>query len=157
MAVYSLDKLIEETRRLAAEFKRSTGTLLPVSGEIARYDVSRELDLTLNEQQNSSFDAIGNDSRAGLKVQIKSRVVGDIIKSSQRIGQLNPNGDWDLVILSLMNDDFEAMEMHQASHDEILNAVSDSNGKRSKRGAISIAKFKIISQLVWTRELGTNI
>ena len=157
MAVYSLDKLIEETRRLAAEFKRSTGTLLPVSGEIARYDVSRELDLTLNEQQNSSFDAIGNDSRAGLKVQIKSRVVGDIIKSSQRIGQLNPNGDWDLVILSLMNDDFEAMEMYQASHDEILNAVSDSNGKRSKRGAISIAKFKIISQLVWTRELGTNI
>ena len=157
MAVYSLDKLIEETRRLAAEFKRSTGTLLPVSGEIARYDVSHQLNLTLNEQQNCGFDAIGKGEREGLKVQIKSRVVGDIIKSSHRIGQLNPDGEWDLVVLSLMDDNFEAIEMYEATREEILDATSSSNGNRMKRGAISVAKFKIISRLVWTKELGTDI
>ena len=34
MTLYSIDKLIEETRRLAADFRRSTGQPLPVSGEI---------------------------------------------------------------------------------------------------------------------------
>ena len=58
------------------------------------------------------------------------------------IGQLNPDGDGDLVILSLMNDDFEAIEMYQATHDEILDAISDSNGKPSKRGATFYCKIQ---------------
>ena len=51
MSVYSYDKLIEETRKLAAEFRRTTGTMLPVSGEIARHDVSHLLGLELNQDQ----------------------------------------------------------------------------------------------------------
>ena len=156
MSVYSYDKLIEETRKLAAEFRRTTGTMLPVSGEIARHDVSHHLGLELNKDQGSGFDAIGKNEREGLRVQIKSRVVGDCVRPGTRIGQLNPDGDWDLVILSLMDDEFEPLEMYEASRDEIEQAIQGSSNSRKKRGAISVAKFKIIGKLVWTRELGVE-
>jgi len=156
MSLYSIDKLINETRRLAAEFKRTTGTMLPVSGEIARYDVSSQLDLTLNEDHNSGYDAIGNNQREGLRVQIKSRVIGDSVKSGHRIGQLNPNGNWDIVILSLMNNEFEALEMYQLDHKKVAEALTSASEKRGKRGAISVAKFRIIGELVWTKEHGVE-
>lgn len=154
MSLYSIDRLISETRRLAAEFRRTTGKILPVSGEIARYDVSRQLDLTLCHDNNCSYDATGNNQRKGLRVQIKSRIIGDTAKPCHRIGQLNIKGDWDIVILSLMDNEFEPLEMYQASRNEILEAMSASSNNRNKRGAISIAKFKIIGQLVWTKEQG---
>lgn len=156
MAVYSLDKLIEETRRLAAEFRRTTGTMLPVSGEIARYDVSHHLELQLNNEQNASYDATGTGAREGQRVQIKGRVVGDTVKSSHRIGQFNTDSEWDLIIVSLMNDDFQPLEMYQATREEIIEALNP-DSSRSKRGAISVAKFKIISELVWTSETGTDV
>jgi hypothetical protein len=156
MSLYSYDKLIEETRKLAAEFRRTTGTMLPVSGEIARHDVSRHLDLELNQEHSAGFDAIGRNEREGLRIQIKSRVVGDSVKQGHRIGQLNPDGHWDLVILSLMDDEFEPLEMYQASREEIIDAVQDANTHRKKRGALSVAKFKIIGRLVWTKELGVE-
>ena len=156
MSLYSIDKLINETRRLAAEFKRTTGTMLPVSGEIARYDVARLLDLTLNEDHNCGYDAMGNNHREGLRVQIKSRVIGDTVNSGHRIGQLNLNGDWDIIILSLMDNEFEPLEMYQLSHEEVAKALALSSEKRGKRGAISVAKFRIISELVWTKEHGVE-
>lgn len=154
MSLYSLDKLINETRRLAAEFKRSTGTMLPVSGEIAKYDVSTHLKLTLNQENNCGFDAMGRDKREGQRVLIKSRVIGDNVKSGHRIGQFNTNGNWDIIILSLMNNEFEPMEMYQLNREEVIEALSCSNNKRCKRGAISVAKFKIIGELVWCKENG---
>lgn len=87
MATYSIDKLINETRRLAAEFKRTTGTMLPVSGEIARYDVSRCLDLTLNNEPGCGYDAIGNNQREGLHVQLKVGLSG--ILSSRATDSVN--------------------------------------------------------------------
>jgi len=156
MPLYSYDKLIEQTRKLAAEFRRTTGTMLPVSGEIARHDVSHHLDLELNKENTAGFDAIGRNEREGLRIQIKSRVVGDSVKPGHRIGQLNPDGDWDLVILSLMNEEFEPLEMYEASREEIIDAALDASSKRKKRGAISVAKFKIVGKLVWTKELGVE-
>jgi len=151
MSLYSIDKLINETRRLAAEFKRATGTMLPVSGEIARYDVSHHLDLTLSNDHSCGYDAIGNNQREGLRVQIKSRVIGDSVKSGHRLGQLNTKGNWDIVILSLMDDEFEPLEMYQLSRSETIEALS---GTSKKSSTISVAKFRILGELVWTREHG---
>lgn len=153
MTLYSYDRLIDETRRLAAEFRRTTGTALPVSGEIARYDVSHQLGLKLNNEAGG-YDAIGQHYLAGKRILIKSRIVGDSVKTGARIGQLNPDGHWDLVILSLMDDEYQALEMYLATRKEILQALADTSSKRGKRGAISVAKFRIIGELVWTRELG---
>lgn len=151
MSLYAIDKLINETRRLAAEFKRTTGTMLPVSGEIARYDVSHHLDLTLCKDTNCGYDAIGHKQREGQRIQIKSRVIGDSVKSGHRLGQLNANGNWDIVILSLMNNAFEPIEMYQLSHNKIINTFSASN---KKQNTISVAKFKMIGDLVWSQKSG---
>ncbi len=153
MTVYSIDKLIAETRRLAAEFRRSTGQVLPVSGEIARHDAARILGLTLCEQRTGGIDAIGQGGREGQRIQVKSRVLSRDKKSGARIGQLNPNGDWDTVVLVIMDEDYEPCEIYEASREEVEEAMCSSSS-RSNRGAISISKFKIISWLVWTRETG---
>lgn len=153
MTVYSIDKLIAETRRLAAEFRRTTGQTLPVSGEIARHDAARILGLTLCEHRAGGIDAIGTGDREGQRIQIKSRILTSEKKSGARIGQLNTNGDWDTVLLVLMDEDYEACEIYEATREEVQEAMSDSSS-RNNRGAISVAKFRIISWLVWTRETG---
>ncbi len=149
MSLYSIKKLINETRRLAAEFKRTTGTMLPVSGEIARFDVSHHLGLTLCQENNCSYDAIGKGQRDGQRVLIKSRVIGDKVKPGHRIGQLNLNGEWDIIIISLMDNEFEPVEMYQLSREKILIALPENN---RKRGSLSVAKIRNVGERVWCRE-----
>lgn len=45
MDIYSIDKLMHETRQLAAKYHQTTGTALPVTGEIARFDAAKALGL----------------------------------------------------------------------------------------------------------------
>ncbi len=154
MNPYALDKLIAETRRLAAEFRRATGQVLPVTGEIARFDAARLLGLELLENRSGGVDALGHGAREGLKIQIKGRLITDESRGGQRIGQLNRNGDWDLVVLSLMDADYEPFELWEAERDEILEYLDASSSNRARRGALSVARFKIIGRLVWSRENG---
>ena len=154
MAVYSIDKLIAETRRLAADFRSSTGQSLPVSGEIARYDAARLLDLNLCEPRVDGVDAIGKGDLKDQRFQIKSRVISQEKKSGTRIGQLNLNGEWNIVLLVIMDEAYEPCEIYAAEREEILQALDESSSSRNRRGALSVSKFKIISQLVWTRENG---
>jgi hypothetical protein len=158
LTVYSLDKLIAETRRLAAEYKRSTGQSLPVSGEIARHDAARILDLTLCEPRVGGVDAIGNGKRQGQRIQVKSRILTTDSKSGTRLGQLNTNGDWNTLLLIIMDEDYEPCEIYEAARDDIMDEIDEAAGsKRAKRGALSVAKFKNISWLVWTRETGMEV
>jgi len=154
--VYSVDKLITEARRLAAEYRRATGQPLPVSGEIARHDVARLLGLELvPAQEAGGYDAIGAGRWEGKRIQIKGRAIFDEGKAGQRIGQLKLNQDWDVVMLVLMDEDFEPMEIYEAGREDLQDLLSEAtSNKRSKRGALSVARFKIIGRLVWTRENG---
>jgi len=86
MSIYLYDKLIEVTRKLAAEFRRTTGTMSPVPGKIARHDLSQHLDHELNQEHSAGFDAIDRNEREGLRVQIKSRAIGDVVKPGHCIG-----------------------------------------------------------------------
>ncbi|HIE56414.1 MAG TPA: hypothetical protein EYP90_14785 [Chromatiaceae bacterium] len=156
MSIYALEKLISETRRLAAEFRRTTGQTLPVTGEIARYDVARLLDLELLEQRQGGVDAIGRGEREGLKIQIKGRLILDEQKRGQRIGQVNREGDWELVALCLMDGDYQPFAIYEASREEILASLDEVSSRRARRGAMSVARFKIIGRLVWSRENGTE-
>lgn len=155
MELYSIDKLMHETRQLAAKYRQTTGTVLPVTGEIARFDAAKALHLKLIEDPGSSIDAIGTGEREGKRILIKGRAIFDTTRSSPRIGQLNPEQDWDLVELVLFDEQYEAEEIYEATREEIAEAMlNKENSNRKKRGAMSIAQFKIIGQLVWTRENG---
>jgi len=155
MELYAVDKLISEARRLAAEYRKATGQSLGITAEIARHDVARLLGLELVPNQTSGgYDAVGTGRWAGKRIQIKGRAIFDEAKAGQRIGQLKTNQEWDLVMLVLMDENFEPLEIYEAERDEIFGYLNASDSKRSKRGALSVARFKIIGRLVWTRENG---
>ncbi|GAB4359557.1 MAG: hypothetical protein Kow006_28790 [Gammaproteobacteria bacterium] len=152
--VYSVDKLIGEARKLAADYRRATGKPLPgVSAEIAVHDAARLLHLTLTPDAQG-YDAIGSGERDGRRIQIKGRVIFDEEKGGQRVGQLKNSEEWDSVMLVLMDEDYEPYEIYEAMREDLLEAQSASNSARAKRGAISVAKFKIIGELVWDRVSG---
>lgn len=154
MNVYAFDKLIAETRRLAVEYRKATGKPLAVTGEIARHDAARLLGLELVDA-GSGFDAVGRGDRDGLRVQIKGRAIFEDARSSQRIGQLKQGQDWDLLVLVLLDEEFEPFEIYEAERETIEDALDErASNARAKRGAMTVARIKIISRLVWTRENG---
>lgn len=59
MELYSIDKLMHETRQLAAKYRKTTGSTLPVTGEISRFDVAKALNLQLIDDLTLGYDAIG--------------------------------------------------------------------------------------------------
>ncbi len=146
MTLYAVDKLMSEARRIAAEYRRTTGKSLGISAEIARHDACRLLQLEAGDN-SGGFDAYDKD---GKKIQIKGRTIFDESKSGQRIGQLKLEQDWDAVVLVLMDSDFQPTQIYRAEHDEVMDTVEET--KRSKRGAMSVAKFKKIGHLVWQQD-----
>ena len=153
--IFSVDKLISEARHLAAEYRRTTGQPLGISGEIAQHDACQLLDLEAVKDANSSFDALGRGPRQGQRIQIKGRVIFDEAKKNQRIGQLKVEQEWDSVMLVLMDENYETDCIYAADRQAILDALSEqADSKRSKRGAMSVAKFKNVAHLVWTRQQG---
>ena len=152
MSVYSVDRLMDEARRLAAEYRRATGKPLPVSAEIARHDAARLLDLELVDDAELGYDAVGRGERAGRRFQIKGRALFSGARSQQRLGELRMGRSWDSVLLVLMDDEFQPCEIHEAERASIEAALEAADGsKRRNRGALSVARFKAIGRRLWDR------
>ena len=155
MSLYSVDKLISEARRIAAEYRRTTGKPLGISAEIARHDACHHLDLETQEDA-LGYDAVGlSGERKDCRFQIKGRAIFDEKKSGQRLGQIKTEQDWDKILLVLMDEDFATTEIYEASRKEILADIDEvGSNNRSKRGAMSVARFKRLAHLVWNSEEG---
>ena len=154
MGVYAADKLIGQARQLAAEYRRTMGKPLPgISSEIAEHDAIRLLNLAPKTEDVGGYDAI-DPERDNKRIQIKSRTIFDESKSGQRIGQVKLDQPWDSVVLVLMDENYEPYEIYEAERDEIEEFMAKSSSSRAKRGALSVARFKIIGQLAWTQEDG---
>ncbi len=154
MSVYAADKLIGQARQLAAEYRRAMGKPLPgISTEIALHDAVRLLRLEPVEKPQGGYDAT-DPARDHKRIQIKSRTIFDESKAGQRIGQIKVEQEWDSVVLVLMDEEYEPYEIYEAERDELLEYMEKSSSSRARRGALSVARFKIIGRLVWTRENG---
>lgn len=147
MTAYDVDKLMAEARRLAADYHKATGQTLPLSNEIARHDAVRLLKLQLPAEPLAGVDALGCDERSGLKFQIKGRVQFDDSRNRQRIGQLAFDGQWDVVVLVLMDEDYQPTELIEASREALAAALADT--KPNKRGAMTVARFRNLGRVVW--------
>ena len=155
LTVYSIDKLVSEARRLAAEYRRATGKSLPVTAEIAVQDAIRLLGLQPAESNAAGYDALRVRNGKQERLQIKGRAIFDESKSGHRIGQLRLEQPWDVVVLVLMDEHYEPCEIYEADRDTILETINDpSASRRTARGLLSVTRFKIIGRLVWTRERG---
>ncbi len=151
MSVYAVDKLMAQTRKLAADFRQMTGLPLPVTAEIANLDAARLLDLEIIQPPPGGYDAVGlSGEREGLRFQIKGRAIFDEKKGGQRLGQFKLEQSWDAVLL---DEQYEPFENYEAGREVIREAMGEkSESMRSKRGAISIARFRHIASLVCCRE-----
>ncbi len=152
MSVYSVDKLITQARKLAADYRLATGKTFPgVSSEIAAYDACRLLGLEPYADQGQGYDARTSD---GKRIQIKGRTIFDESRSGQRIGQIKLSQEWDSMVLVLLDQDYEAYEIFAADREELLDYVDRPSISRKKRGALSVARFRIIGRLIWSRDEG---
>jgi len=156
MSIYDVSKLIAETRRLAADYRRATGTSLAVSSEIAKHDACELLQLKpAGADVEGGYDATGEyPDWLALKIQIKGRAIFAESKSGQRIGQFKLDKNWDAVVLVLMNEEFETQEIYMAKREEVVRELDELDGKRQNRGAMTIARFKHMARLVWTPQDG---
>jgi len=154
--IYSVEKLIEQARLLAADYKKMMGKPLPgVSNEIAEHDAAKYLNLVLCEDRATGYDAERKEGRGPKRVQIKARAIFNDNFRGQRLGQLKLDKEWDSVILVLMNADYQTDEIFEATREDVFNHMDD-NTSRMKRGAMSVAKFRIIATLIWTKEDGLD-
>lgn len=156
MSVYDVDKLMQEARKLAASYRLATGKPLGISNEIAVHDVIRLMQLRPAPLGDGGYDAIGTGMRDGKLIQIKGRTVNPNASSSQRIGQIKQEQEWDSIMLILMNEQYEPMEIYEAERDNILEAVEQTSAKRRNRGAMSVNKFKKIGRRVWANRDQTD-
>jgi len=152
--LYSIEALMNQTRKLAKEYRQAMGRPLAVSNELAVYDAARLLNLEIAEDNEAGYDAVGREGeRAGKRYQIKARAIFDESKSGQRIGQVKMDKQWDSVLLIVMDDNYEPREIYEASREVLKEALDEAkDSKRAKRGAMSVAKFKIIGQQLWSVE-----
>lgn len=147
--VYSVAKLMNETRRLAASYYQTTLQTLPVTNELARHDAVTLLALNSPAKVSMGVDAV----KEGRHYQIKGRVVLPEQSSQPRIGQLNFQGEWDQVLLVIYNADYQPREILMADRDSIQTAINTTKSeKRKARGALSVAKFRNIASTVWNWE-----
>lgn len=155
MGLYSVDKLMVQARKLAAEYRAATGKPLGgISSEIAEFDAAHHMGLELTPGAGG-YDAVGRSGdREGKKIQIKGRVLIPGKRNNQRIGQIKLGQDWDSLMLVLMNENYESMEIYEAERDVLEEAMDEESGNRTSRGAMSLAKFKNLAQLVWAEEEG---
>lgn len=155
MSVYALDRLLAETRRLAADYRAATGKVLPVSAEIAVHDAIRLLALE-PAPPGSAHDAERTRDGVRERVLVKGRVVFDPARGGQRLGQLRLDREWEVLVVVLLDGRYEPTELIEVPRpavEEVLGADAPSAG-RARRGALSVARARIIGERVWSRELG---
>lgn len=149
--LYQLDKLMEETRSLAAKYRAATGQTLPVSHDLACYDAMRILGLIAPVTTEASVDALKVTDDGQQKYAIKGRVQFSNVKGKQqRIGQLNLDADWQVVLLVLMDDDYLPTSILSSTKAQIAEVLAEKAA--NKRGAMTVAQFRRLAESVWQAE-----
>jgi hypothetical protein len=157
MTIYAQEKLIAQARQLAAEYRRTMGKPLPgISTEIAEFDAVRLLGLVPRAAgEDAGYDAV-DPARGGKRIQIKARTIFDEDKGGQRVGQLKMGQEWDSVVLVLMDDNYEPYEIYEADRVDLEEYAEQASSRKARKGALSVARFKIIGRLLWDRVGGRD-
>jgi hypothetical protein len=78
----------------------------------------------------------------------------DACKPGQRLGSIDIEKDWDAVLMVLLDENFEAFEIHEAPRAAVISALTAPGSKaRNERGALSVSKFQAIGKIRWRREV----
>ncbi|HFF1660432.1 TPA: hypothetical protein ACGBIF_004169 [Salmonella enterica subsp. enterica serovar Panama] len=102
--------------------------------------------------RQSGYDATEILDGKEYRVQIKGRYMPDPKKVSARIGAIDISKPFDSVLLVLLDENYDAFAMYEASRDVVVAALQAPGSKsRNERNQLGIAKFKSISRLRWSK------
>jgi hypothetical protein len=150
-------QILREAKKLAQRYRLLTGKPLGITGEVAEYEAARMLGVELTPARQAGYDAIEQTGGTARRLQIKGRCLLPNCKPGQRLGSIDVKKDWDAVMMVLLNENFDAMEIHVAERDAVLAALSAPGSRsRNERGALGVNKFKAIGKLVWREKTPAN-
>ena len=139
--------ILRHAKALAREYHALTGKPLGITGEVAEYEAARLLRLTLTPARHGGYDAVG---RAGRRFQIKGRCILPDSKPGQRVGGIKLDKEWDVVLLVLLDENFEATAIWEADRPAVEAALlAPGSRARNERGALAVSKFKAIGRRIW--------
>ncbi len=142
--------LLREVKQLAREYYELTEKPLGVTGEIAEYEAARILKLELSPARQSGYDAVREVDGKTELLQIKGRRFTSSSKASQRVGRINLEKDWDVVLLVLLDERFDPTAIYEARRKEVTAALSKPGSKaRNERGSLAVSQFKAIGSRIW--------
>lgn len=100
--------------------------------------------------RQAGYDAIRKTARGPQLLQIKGRCILPGSKPSQRVGGIKLDKEWDVVLLVLLDDRFDAIAMYEADRPVVEAALLAPGSKaRNERGALAVSQFKSIGRSVW--------
>lgn len=152
--VSNSDRLVEllgEAKRLAKEYRELTGRPLGVTGEVAEYEAARLLGVELSAVRQAGYDAVRKTPGGRRqRLQIKGRCILPGSKPGQRVGGIDLTKKWDVALLVLLDEQFEATAIYEASRAKIRTALTAPGSKaRNERGQLAVSKFVAIGGKVW--------
>ena len=144
--------ILNEAKDVALRYYKLTHKPLGITGEIAEYEAATLLGLSLCSARQSGYDATEILDGKEYRVQIKGRYMPDPKKVSARIGAIDISKPFDSVLLVLLDENYDAFAMYEASRDVVVAALQAPGSKsRNERNQLGIAKFKSISSLRWSK------
>ena len=117
------DRILEilgEAKQLALEYRRLTGKPLGITGEVAEYEAARILGIQLSPARQDGYDATESIGGRVRRLQIKGRCLLDNCKPGQRLGSIRIDKEWDVVLMVLLDQNFDAVEIYEAHREPIV-------------------------------------
>jgi hypothetical protein len=150
--------LLAQAKQIARQYYRLTGKPLGITGEVAEYEAARILGVTLTPARQAGYDATETVRGKTKTLQIKGRCLPNGCTPGQRLGSIQPEKEWDAVLMVLLDAEFNATEIWEADRAPILAALSAPGSRaRNERGALAVAKFKSLGRLRWPHEVQQRV
>lgn len=146
-------EVLREAKVLARKFYLLTGKPLGITGEVAEFEAATKLGLQLHAARQAGYDATEAREEGLVRIQIKGRCVLNPLKISGRMGAIDMRQPFDVVLLVLLDAEFNAFAMYEASRATVEAALLLPGSKaRNVRGALAIRQFMSMATLRWARE-----
>lgn len=150
-------EVLREAKVLARRFYLLTGKPLGITGEVAEYEAATKLGLLLHPARQAGYDATETREHGSVSIQIKGRCVLNPARITGRMGAINLQQQFDFVLLVLLDTEFNAFAMYEASREKVETALSHPGSKaRNERGSLAISQSISIAVLRWKRDLAAS-
>jgi hypothetical protein len=146
-------EVLREAKVLARRFYQLTGKPLGVTGEVAEYEAATKLGLQLHAARQAGYDATETHDDGVVRIQIKGRCILNPLRITGRMGAIDLRQAFDVVLLVLLDADFNAFAMYEASRAQVQAALTLPGSKaRNERGALAMRQFMAMARLRWARD-----